>query len=128
MKEPKLHLRKVDQHVPDLEDQLEKIKADREENERNRNREASSVELMEEVINISGQPEIQEVLSTEEINRSDSPLTPLARGLVPPYTGTDTPQASGEESPRNKEVLPCKGLPSQGQQTASAESGEMHTK
>ena len=34
--EPKLHLRKVNRYVPDLENQLEKLKANREESERNR--------------------------------------------------------------------------------------------
>ena len=68
---------------PILGNQLEKLKADREESERKTNNDnksaASSIEFMDEVIHITGQP-ITQVPGTEENDKSDSPLTPLARG------------------------------------------------
>jgi hypothetical protein len=71
------------------------------ERERKTNKEnksaASSVEFVDEVIHITGQP------VTQENDRSGSPLTPLARGWVPPYTGTETPQPSGEEPTSGEE-------------------------
>ena len=101
-----MNLRKVDRNFPNLGNQLEKLKADREERESKTNKEnksaASSVEFLDEVIHITGQPVTQEP-GTEENDRSGSPLTPLARGWVPLYTGTETPQASGEEPTSGKE-------------------------
>ena len=56
---PKLHLHKIEQNIPGLRNKLEKLKADREEKARKSNKEfnsaASSVELVEEVINIEAQ-------------------------------------------------------------------------
>ena len=57
---------------------------------------------MDEVIHITGQPVTQEP-GTEENDRSGSPLTPLAQGWVPPYTGTETPQVSGENPTSSEE-------------------------
>ena len=126
---PTLNLRKVDCNFPNLGNQLEKLKADREERERKTNKSAaSSVEFLDEVIHITGQPVSQEP-GTKENDRSDSPLTPLARGWVPPYTGTETPQASGEEptfdeeSPKDGELPPSDNS-SPRQQTVTLESGE----
>jgi hypothetical protein len=100
---PTLNLRKVDRNDPNLRNKLEKLKAVREEKERKTNKEnksaASSVEFVDEVIHITGQP------VTQENDRSGSPLTPLARGWVPPYTGTETPQPSGEEPTSGEEPL-----------------------
>jgi hypothetical protein len=129
---PTLNLRKVDRNFPNLGNQLEKLKADREERESKTNKEnksaASSVEFVDEVIHITGQPVTQEP-GTEENDRSGSPLTPLARGWVPLYTGTETPQASGEEPtsgeepPKDGEMSPSKDS-SPRQQTVTLESGE----
>ena len=129
---PTLNLRKVDRNDPNLRNQLEKLKADREERVRKTNKEyksaASSVEFLDEVIHITGQPVTQEP-GTEENDRSGSPLTPLARGWVPLYTGTETPQASGEEPtsgeepPKDGEMSPSKDS-SPRQQTVTLESGE----
>ena len=126
---PKLNLRKVDRNFPNLGNQLEKLKADREERERKTNKSAaSSVEFLDEVIHITGQPVIQEP-GTKENDRSDSPLTPLARGWVPPYTGTETPQAPGEEPTSDEEPpkdgeLPPSDDSSPRQQNVTLESGE----
>ena len=56
-------------------------------------------------------------------------MTPLAQGWVPLYTGTETPQASGEEPtsgeepPKDGEMSPSKDS-SPRQQTVTLESGE----
>ncbi len=124
---PTLNLRKVDKNDPNLRNQLEKLKADREERERKTDKEcrstASSVELVDEVIHISGQPVTQE----QENYSSGAPLTPLARGWVPPYTGTETPQPSGEEPTSGEEPPKVGEMPpgrDSGQQTVILEPGE----
>ena len=129
---PTLNLRKVDRNIPNLGNQLEKLKADREERERKTNKEnksaESSVEFVDEVIHITRQPVTQEP-ETKENDRSGSPLTPLAQGWVPLYTGTETPQASGEEPtsgeepPKDGEMSPSKDS-SPRQQTVTLESRE----
>ena len=60
---------------------------------------ASSVEIIDEVFNLSGQPVTgeQESEDLEDTNKTDRPKTPLERGFVPPYTGTESPDASGED-------------------------------
>ena len=83
-----LNLQKVDHNNPYSKKKLEKLKADREANERNtmdNNRSAaSSVELVEEVIKIASEP-ITQIPESDENAISDSPLTPLALGFIPPY-------------------------------------------
>ena len=82
------------------------------------------MELVDEVINISGEPVTQE----QEIDSSGAPpLTPLARGWVPPYTGTETPQPSGEEPTSGEEPLKVGEMTpgrDSGQQTVILEPGE----
>ena len=69
--------------------------ADSKANERNTmddNRSAaSSVELVEEVTNIGSEP-ITQIPESDENAVSDSPLTPLARGFIPPYISTERRQ------------------------------------
>jgi hypothetical protein len=57
------------------------------------------VEIVDEIFNLSGQPVTREQESEdlEDTNKTDCPKTPLERGFVPPYTGTETPDASGED-------------------------------
>ena len=91
--------------MPDLRDRLKKLKADREVEERKHSKEvystASNVEIIEEVRPIPMEiiEEIRQVIDAQEQgnNGQDSPTSPLARGLVPPYTGADTPEASEME-------------------------------
>ena len=72
-----------------------RTEADSEANERNTmddNRSAaSSVELVEEVTNIASEP-ITQIPESDENAVSDSPLTPLARGFIPPYISTERRQ------------------------------------
>ena len=64
----------------------------------------SSVEIVDEIFNLSGQPvtRAQESEDLEDTTKTDCPKTPLELGFVPPYTGSETPDASGED-PRKSE-------------------------
>ena len=57
---------------------------------------ASSVEITDVIFNLPGQPVTgeQESEGLEDTNKKDRPKTPLELGLVPPYTGTESPDAS----------------------------------
>ena len=72
-----------------------RTEADSKANERNTmddNRSAaSSVELVEEVTNIASEP-ITQIPESDENAVSDSPLTPLARGFIPPNISAERRQ------------------------------------
>jgi hypothetical protein len=63
----------------------------------------SSVEIVDEIL--SGQPvtRAQESEDLEDKNKTNCPKTPLERGFVPPYTGMETPDASGEDPTTGEE-------------------------
>jgi hypothetical protein len=56
-----------------------------------KNSAASSVEIVDEIFNLPGQPVTREQESEdlEVNNKTGCPATPLTRGFVPPYTGTE---------------------------------------
>ena len=68
---------------------------------------ASSVEIIDEIFNLSGQPVTREQESEdlEDTNKKDCPKTPLELGFVPPYSGTESPDASGEDPTTGEEPL-----------------------
>jgi hypothetical protein len=57
------------------------------------------VEITDVIFNLTGQPVTgeQESDGLEDTNKKDCPKTPLELGFVPPYTGTESPDASGED-------------------------------
>jgi hypothetical protein len=61
------------------------------------------VEIVDEIL--SGQPvtRAQESEDLEDKNKTNCPKTPLERGFVPPYTGMETPEASGEDPTSGEE-------------------------
>ena len=80
-----LNLQKVDHNNPYSKKKLEKLNPTQSKSTMDNNRSAaSSVELVEEVINIASEP-ITQIPESDENAISDSPLTPLALEFIPPY-------------------------------------------